>query len=671
MGPMSFHRGSRVRQTRQRRQTRPSRLSLAGCAAAIALTASAASWAIVTQVDGTVVPTFNSGTCPGAVNDCVQTALNVGEGLAATATNNPVEQVESAALSPEVFQVPKDGAAYRTVEFWDLQEGAGYENTFGWYNIDDPTTLHAVLVCGDEPGDTRNVNFETEFQAARYHGGYIGFFMISPDNPDNNIDWGDPCGRHSPPPAVATTTTIFTEAALNGDGNYVHYLVYESVVANDAYYFAFEDLWHGGDNDFDDMLIKVTGLLKPCVPSAEICDGDDNNCDGLIDNAPVDAGGQCGTTDEGVCEFGEYECQNGGLVCVGEVTGSGEICDGLDNDCDGTVDDSPSDVGAACGESEGECEPGTTECISGVPVCVGGLGKQLEICDTKDNDCDGETDEDTIDAGGACGTNVGECTPGVIQCVAGDLECSGGIGEVTEECNGLDDDCDGLVDEEDPGGGGACGPDEGQCEPGVNHCIDGVIECVGARGGTDEICDGLDNDCDGEADTLAVCPGESLCIEGGCAQPCGGGEFVCPGGYACRNGYCVPKTCEGGCPDGQECSGGVCVPVAATGGAGGGGAAGTTGGAGTAGSAGAGGSTAPGGPGDPLHGTAGDGTAAAEDTSGQNWGLPSGGGGCSAARGGGGSTGFLGIAAGLLALAWARRKRRPKEDALAEHGRLS
>ena len=635
------------------------------------LTVSAASWGIVTQVDGTVVPTFDSGTCPGAVNDCVQTALNVGEGLATTATNNPVEQVESAALSPEVFQVPQDAGVYRTVEFWDLQEGAGYENTFGWYNVDTPAVLYPVLLCGHEPGDTQNVNFETEAQAGRYHGGYIGFFMISPDNPDNNIDWGDPCGRHDPPPAIATTTTIFTEAALNGDGNYVHYLVYESVVDDDAYYFAFEDLWHGGDNDFDDMLIKVTGLLKPCVPSAEVCDGIDNNCDGLVDNAAVDAGGQCGATDEGVCEFGAYECQNGSLVCVGEVTGSGEICDGLDNDCDGVPDDNPSDVGLACGESEGECEAGETQCIGGVPVCVGGLGKQLEICDTKDNDCDGETDEDTVDAGGACGSNVGVCTPGVIVCAAGQLECDGGTESSEEECNNLDDDCDGMVDEEDPGGGGACGSDEGQCEPGVNHCIDGVIECVGARGGTDEICDGLDNDCDGDADTLAVCPGESLCIEGGCAQPCGSGEFTCPGGHHCQDGYCVPRTCEGGCPDGEECSGGLCVPVV-TGGSGGGSAGGTGGTGGGAANAGAGGSTSPGGSGDPLHGTGAGAGETEEDTSGQNWGLPSGGGGCSAASGARGSAGSVGPAAGLLALAITlSRRRRRKRPAGTKQARLS
>jgi hypothetical protein len=46
-----------------------------------------------------------------------------------------------------------------------------------------------------------------------------------------------------------------------------------------------------------------------CTPSAEVCDGADNNCDGQIDE--------------------------GGVCC----TPSDEVCDGKDNDCDGTVDE--------------------------------------------------------------------------------------------------------------------------------------------------------------------------------------------------------------------------------------------------------------------------------------------------------------------------------------------
>ena len=32
----------------------------------------------------------------------------------------------------------------------------------------------------------------------------------------------------------------------------------------------------------------------------------------------------------------------------------------------------------------------------------------------------------------------------------------------------------------------------------------------------------------GEADQVVECPGESVCVEGKCAEPCGLGEFPCP-----------------------------------------------------------------------------------------------------------------------------------------------
>jgi hypothetical protein len=609
----------------------PVLLRLRGACAcgAVALVAAPAG-AVVTQVNGLVVPTYNAGTCPGAADQCLQTGLNIGEGFAPNAGNNPLDQIFDAALAPEVFQIPKESGVYRVVEFDDLQEGAGYENTFGWYNVGQPGVLYDVIPCGDEPASAiRTVDFEAEFQAGRYLGGFVGFFMISPGLPTGG---GGGCGSQSNVGFV-----VYTESALNGDGNYVHYLIYESKADPLVYYFGFEDLWRGGDNDFDDMAIKVRGLQKPCVPSAEICNGLDDNCDGLIDNDPVDAGGPCGTTDVGVCEFGTEVCQNGSLVCVGAIGPSSEICNKLDDDCNGTVDDNPIDVGGTCGTDVGECELGQQQCIGGVVVCVGGKGPSLEICNLKDDDCDGAVDDDTIDTGGPCGSNVGECTPGTLECVSGQVDCVGGTAPVPEICNGLDDDCDGLIDDGDPGGGAACGSDVGVCDPGVEHCVDGQIECVGGRGPSAEICDGLDNDCDGVGDQGVECPAGSVCIEGTCAPPCGGGEFPCPGGQVCRNGYCVPDDCEGvSCDDGEACVQGICIPADAGASGGAAGTAGTAGAAAT--SSGGSGAAAPAGRAQP-----------------ENWGLATGGGGmaCSAGGSAGGAAWLL-----VLAASSALRRRR-------------
>ena len=76
-------------------------------------------------------------------------------------------------------------------------------------------------------------------------------------------------------------------------------------------------------------------------------DGIDNDCDGLTDedcsciegspcyHGPVGAGGR------GTCRVGVASCWADGAwrACVGEVYPSEELCDGLDNDCNGVTDD--------------------------------------------------------------------------------------------------------------------------------------------------------------------------------------------------------------------------------------------------------------------------------------------------------------------------------------------
>jgi hypothetical protein len=78
------------------------------------------------------------------------------------------------------------------------------------------------------------------------------------------------------------------------------------------------------------------------VPSTETCDALDNDCNGAVDDMPPRAcySGPAGTEGVGVCGAGRQQCSAGSwLGCEGEVLPSVEICDGYDNDCDGAVDD--------------------------------------------------------------------------------------------------------------------------------------------------------------------------------------------------------------------------------------------------------------------------------------------------------------------------------------------
>ncbi len=314
------------------------------------------------------------------------------------------------------------------------------------------------------------------------------------------------------------------------------------------------------------------------LPTTELCNGLDDDCDGLLDDGNPEGGGLCGPValdGIGICEAGVTTCVTAGpgvatLNCLGAVYPEpAELCNGLDDDCNGLTDDGIAG-GESCGTDEGVCAMGHLECVAGAWVCVGEVGPGTELCDGLDNDCDGETDEGNPEGGEACGTDVGECEPGVTYCdltlVPPDIVCLGEVGPEEEVCDGLDNDCNHLVDDGLPLGE-PCGTDVGICETGNWICLDGDIVCHGGIGPADEVCNGLDDDCDGLVDVSAECPGESVCIEGYCAPPCNpDDEWPCPTGKVCEyveeydDTYCVDDLCEDvTCDPGYLCRGGECL----------------------------------------------------------------------------------------------------------------
>lgn len=81
------------------------------------------------------------------------------------------------------------------------------------------------------------------------------------------------------------------------------------------------------------------GSRKPGAP--ELCNVLDDNCNGQVDENPIDVGTPCTDGGFGVCGPGTLACTPGGAVCVPNTPPSADLCDGEDNNCNGQVDEQP------------------------------------------------------------------------------------------------------------------------------------------------------------------------------------------------------------------------------------------------------------------------------------------------------------------------------------------
>jgi len=342
---------------------------------------------------------------------------------------------------------------------------------------------------------------------------------------------------------VILTMAVVTLVACQGDSKSDFVPTEESTVVET------EEIWDAdgdgylSDEDCDDNAANIN-------PGAvEICDGQDNNCDGEIDEFVLrgfhrdDDGDGFGRSEVAVeaCEAPDGMVQNGSDCNDEDATifpGATEECDEIDNDCDGEIDNGLGNWWYLDADQDGfgDVDVAQQTCLTleGY-VTLGGdcndtdetvFPGAIEECDGVDNNCNGELDEtgSTVWYFDDDGDGYGDFNIATLSCeqppdyVSNSLDCDDldpmQNPDAQEICDWEDNNCNGILDDNavdgtvwyvdaDSDGFGSNTSTTTSCTQPVGYasntddCDDSRFESSPAAL---EFCNGIDDDCDGQTD---------------------------------------------------------------------------------------------------------------------------------------------------------------------------
>ncbi|MSQ82844.1 MAG: hypothetical protein EXR77_08000 [Myxococcales bacterium] len=281
------------------------------------------------------------------------------------------------------------------------------------------------------------------------------------------------------------------------------------------------------------------------------------------------------TSPHGTCT-GKRFCGKEGLTLCDAVVPSAEVCNAKDDDCDGQSDEGLGDAPCTANNANGSCQ-GTLTCKNGQSACDAPQ-PATETCNGKDDNCNGLIDEqackdNNVCTEDACNLNLGGCVFATVTkpCDDGDVCTSADLCK-EGKCAGLAVACD----DGDPCTADSCLPTGCAHQPQLNGVCDDNNPCTGTdvcgKTSTDKLaCAGIaladGSTCsDGTSCTLAASCASGKCIatQSKCndANPCtdDGCDSLSGGVVACKHFY-TAAACDDGnaCTLGDGCLGGKCI----------------------------------------------------------------------------------------------------------------